>query len=97
MDKLHPESYLVHMMDDSLMSSDQMRAVQCPTVRKFFGKKGFLCRAWTGPKCPSYMQTIFSAGVLAFLFPETITPCSVPTMNLVGCRVTEDISSETSS
>ena len=38
-------SHLVHMMDDSLMSSDQMRAVQSPTVRKFLGKKGFLCRA----------------------------------------------------
>ena len=39
------ESYLVHIMDDSLMSSDQIRAVQSPTVRKFLGKKGFLCRA----------------------------------------------------
>lgn len=36
---------LVDMMDDSLMSSDQMRATQSPTVRKFLGKKGFLCRA----------------------------------------------------
>ncbi|PWA33378.1 hypothetical protein CCH79_00014078 [Gambusia affinis] len=36
------DSYLVHMMEDSLMSSDQMRAVQSPTVRKFLGKKGFL-------------------------------------------------------
>ena len=26
---------LVHMMEDSLMSSDQMRAHQSPTVRKF--------------------------------------------------------------
>ena len=25
----------VHMIDDSLMSSDQMRAHQSPTVRKF--------------------------------------------------------------
>lgn len=42
---LPPPSYLVHMMDDSRLSSDQMRAVQSPTVRKFFGKNGFLCRA----------------------------------------------------
>lgn len=33
----HPPAYLVHMMDDSRLSSDQMRAVQSPTVRKFFG------------------------------------------------------------
>jgi len=38
-------SYLVHIMEDSLMSSDQMRAVQSATVRKFLGKNGFLCRA----------------------------------------------------
>ena len=38
-------AYFVDMMEASLMSSDQMRAVQSPTVRKFLGKKGFLCRA----------------------------------------------------
>ena len=36
---LPPQSspHLVHMIDDSRLSSDQMRAVQSPTVRKFFG------------------------------------------------------------
>ena len=37
-------AYSVAMMEASLMSSDQMRAVESPTVRKFLGKKGFLCR-----------------------------------------------------
>ncbi len=36
---------LVHMMEDSLMSSDQILAHQSPTVRKFLGKQGFLCKA----------------------------------------------------
>lgn len=40
-----PGAYLVHMMDESFMSSDQIRALQSPTVRKFLGKNGFLCRA----------------------------------------------------
>lgn len=42
-------TYFVHMMEDSLMSSDQIRAVQSATVRKFLGKNGFLCRAYIGP------------------------------------------------
>lgn len=37
--------YLVHMIDDSLMSSDQIRAPQSPTVRKFWEKKGFFWMA----------------------------------------------------
>lgn len=42
-------AHFISMIADSLMSSDQMRVVQSPTVRKFLGKKGFLCMAYTGP------------------------------------------------
>jgi len=41
----HTDTYLVHIIDDSFVSSDQIRAVQSPTVRKILGKKGFLARA----------------------------------------------------
>ena len=34
--------YLVHIIDDSLISSDHILAHQSPTVKKFFGKHGFL-------------------------------------------------------
>lgn len=34
-------TYFVHIMHDSLMSSDQILAVQSPTVKKFLGKNGF--------------------------------------------------------
>jgi len=67
------------------MSSLQIRAFQSPTLRKFLGKNGFLCREYTGPRWPGYMATIFSAGVLAFLLHAITVPCSEPTMNFVGC------------
>ena len=59
-------------------------AVQSPTVRKFFTKKGFLWRAYTGPWCPGKTATIFSPGDFALRLQEMTVPCSVPTMNLVG-------------
>ncbi len=65
---------LVHMMEDSLISSDQILAHQSPTVRKFLGKQGFLCRAYTGPKWAWYTAAIFSARVFAFLLHEKTQP-----------------------
>lgn len=41
----HTSTYLVHIIEDSLTSSDQIRAVQSPTVRKILGYMGFLVRA----------------------------------------------------
>lgn len=41
----------VHIIELSRQSSDQIRAVQSPTVRKFFRKLGFLEIEQTGPKC----------------------------------------------
>lgn len=38
-----------------------------------------------GPWWPEKVQTIFSADVLALRLQEITMPCSVPTMNLVGC------------
>lgn len=35
-------AYCVHIIDDSLQSSDQMRAIQSPIVKKFLTKDGFL-------------------------------------------------------
>ena len=43
--KNYTSVYLVHMMEDSLISSDQILAHQSPTVKKFFGKHGFRCKA----------------------------------------------------
>lgn len=39
-----------------------------------------------GPWWPEKVHTIFSADVLALRLQEMTMPCSVPTMNLVGCR-----------
>ena len=61
-------------------------AVQSPTLRKFFGKKGLRCRAYTGAWWPGYTATIFSAGVFAFLLRDMMEPCSVPTVNFVGWK-----------
>lgn len=38
-----------------------------------------------GPWWPEKVHTIFSADVLALRLQEMTMPCSVPTMNLVGC------------
>lgn len=43
--------YFVQIIELSRQSSDQIRAVQSPTVRKFFKKLGFRAIEHTGPRC----------------------------------------------
>lgn len=77
-------AYHVHIIDDSLQSSDQIRAIQSPIVRKFLRKDGFLWRAYTGPTCATYLDTIFSEGVFPLRLQLITHPFSVPTMKRVG-------------
>lgn len=58
--------YGVHMMEDSRTSSLQIRALQSPTVRKFFKKEGLHSTLYTGSSCAMYCNK--HAKVISFHF-----------------------------
>lgn len=77
-------------MQDSLQSSDQILAVQSPTVRKFLTNVGFRSTLITGPYWALNLVAIFSPGVFPLRFPDiTIPALKRKRIKLIGAEKTQ--------
>ena len=65
-----------------VMSSDHIFMLQSPAVRKFFGNRGFLCRALTVPWWALYLFSTTSFPSFAFLEQHSTVPRVEPNIYL---------------